>query len=125
MRILTQVLDGTYGKPAAGVRARLSRTDSNDGWVTVGEASTNDDGRIDEWDSWHLERGLYRIAFDSDGHFAKLGTNTAYPEVIVIFRMQDENHDFQIQVTFSPYSYHTYFGILENIPEKPGWERRR
>jgi 5-hydroxyisourate hydrolase len=119
MRILTQVLDGTYGKPAAGVSARLSRSDSGNGWITVGEAYTNDEGRIAEWDSWHLARGLYRITFDSDGHFAKLGTASAYPEVIVIFRMQAEDHDFQVQVTFTPYSYFTYFGILDNITGKP------
>jgi 5-hydroxyisourate hydrolase len=117
MRILTQILDGTYGKPAGGVSARLSRSASNNGWEVVGEAYTNDDGRIEEWNSWHLGRGLYRIAFDSDGHFAKLGIAAAYPEVIVIFRMQDEAHDFQVQVTFTPYSYFTYFGIIENLKE--------
>jgi 5-hydroxyisourate hydrolase len=120
MRILTQVLDGTYGKPAAGVSACLSRAESGNGWVTVGEAHTNDDGRVAEWDGWHLVRGLYRIAFDSDGHFANLGTITAYPEVIVIFRIQDDGHNFQVQVTLAPHSYHTYFGILDNILEKSG-----
>jgi 5-hydroxyisourate hydrolase len=117
MRILTQILDGTYGKPAAGVSARLSQSVSGNGWEVVGEAYTNDNGRIEEWNRWHLARGLYRIAFDSDAHFAKLGIAAAYPEVIVIFRTQDEAHDFQVQVTFTPYSYFTYFGILDIINE--------
>jgi 5-hydroxyisourate hydrolase len=116
MRILTQILDGTYGKPAAGLSACLSRSTGGD-WEIVGEAYTSDNGCIDEWNSWHLARGLYRIAFDSDSHFAKLGIAAAYPEVIVIFRMQDEAHDFQVQVTFTPYSYFTYFGIMDNIRE--------
>lgn len=113
MRILTQVLDSTYGKSAVGVRAHLSRA-TGDGWTTVAEAETSGDGRIEEWDSWRLERGLYRIVFDSDSYFAGLGTASAYPEVIVVFRMEDESHAFQVQVTLSPYSYSTYFGTVDS-----------
>lgn len=110
MRIVAEVLDGTYGKPAAGVRACLSRSAGN-GWATVAEAETNPEGRIEDWDSWRLDRGLYRIVFDSDSYFAGLGATTAYPEVTVIFRMQNESVVFQVQVTLAPYSYSTYFGV--------------
>lgn len=113
MKIVTQVLDSTYGKSAVGVRARLSRANGT-GWTTVAEAETNTDGCIEDWDSWHLERGLYRIVFDSDSYFAGLGGTTAYPEVVVIFRMQNESHAFQVQVTLSPYAYSTYFGTLDS-----------
>jgi 5-hydroxyisourate hydrolase len=112
MKIVTQVLDSTYGKSAVGVRACLSRA-TGDGWTTVAEAETSRDGCIEDWDSWHLDRGLYRIVFDSDSYFAGLGTASAYPEVVVIFRMEDESHAFQVQVTLSPYSYSTYFGKLD------------
>ncbi len=112
MRIHTQVLDGAFGKPAAGVNACLWRAVGRDDWTIVGEAETNDDGRIETWDSQHLQHGLYRIVFDSDSHFAKLGATTAYPEVIVVFRIQDEYLGFQAQVTLTPYSYSTYFGRI-------------
>lgn len=110
MRIHVQVLDGMYGKPAAGVSACLSRDVGGNGWVTAGEAETDDNGRIEDWDGWQLEHGLYRIAFDSNSHFAKQGAATAYPEIIVIFRIQHESQDFQVQITLTPYSYATYFG---------------
>lgn len=87
MRIVTQVLDSTYGESAVGVRARLSRA-TEDGWTTVAEAETSGDGCIDGWDKWRMERGLYRIVFDSDSYFAGIGTASAYPEVIVVFRMR-------------------------------------
>jgi 5-hydroxyisourate hydrolase len=117
MRIVTQVLDSTYGKSAVGVRASLSiASGEGDGWTTVAEAETNIDGCIAAWEGWHLARGLYRIIFDSDGYFARLGASAAYPEVMVIFRMQDESHAFQVQVTLSPYSYSTYFGTIDNCP---------
>lgn len=67
-----------------------------------------------EWRTWHLELGLYRIVFDSDGYFAGLGTGTAYPEIVVVFRIENESLLFQVQVTLAPYSYATYFGTTEN-----------
>ena len=115
VRIVTQVLDGTYGKSAVGVRARLSRA-SGDDWLTVADAETDNDGCIGEWHTWHLERGLYRIVFNSDGYFAKLGTATAYPEIVVVFRTGDESLLFQVQVTLAPYSYSTYFGTADGQP---------
>lgn len=113
MRIVTQVLDSTYGESAVGVRARLSRA-TEDGWTTVAEAETSGDGCIDGWDTWRMERGLYRIVFDSDSYFAGIGTASAYPEVIVLFRMEDDSHAFQVRVTLAPYSYSTYFGKLDD-----------
>lgn len=112
MRIVTQVLDGTYGKPAAGVQARLSRA-SGDDWTMVARAETNSGGLIEDWDSWRLERGLYRITFDCDSYFAWLGGTAAYPEVMVTFRVLDESL-VQVQLTLAPYSYSTYFGTLDN-----------
>jgi 5-hydroxyisourate hydrolase len=113
MKIVTQVLDSTYGKAAVGVHASLSRT-SGDGWMTVAEAETNGEGCIADWSAWHLQRGLYRIVFDSDSYFAALGGSAAYPEIMVFFRIQDESHAFQVQVTLAPYSYSTYFGKLDS-----------
>jgi 5-hydroxyisourate hydrolase len=112
MRIVAQVLDGTYGKSAVGVRARLARANGS-GWTTVAEAETNKDGCIAAWETLHLDRGLYRIVFDNDSYFAGLGTSTAYPEVAVVFRMQNGFVAFQVQVTLAPYFYSTYFGTVE------------
>lgn len=113
MRIFAQTLDGTYGKPAVGVGARLARADGRS-WTTVAAAETNHEGCVENWDVWHFERGLYRIVFDSDGYFASLGVTIAYPEVSVIFRVAPETPSFQVQVTLAPYSYSTYFGTLDD-----------
>jgi 5-hydroxyisourate hydrolase len=113
MKITTEVLDNTYGQSAAGVRARLERAGGND-WITVAVAETNRQGCVEDWDSWRLEPGLYRIVFDSDGYFASLGAAAAYPEVVVMFRIVDALHTFQIRVNLSPYSYSTYFGTADS-----------
>jgi 5-hydroxyisourate hydrolase len=39
MRIATRVIDITYGRSAAGVRARLERA-CRDGWITLADAET-------------------------------------------------------------------------------------
>jgi 5-hydroxyisourate hydrolase len=87
---------------------------SGAGWMAVAEAVTNNEGYIEDWkEGRHLERGLYRIVFDSDSYFAGLGASTAYPEVVVIFRMPDEPRTFQVRVMISPYSYSVFFGNLD------------
>ncbi|MGD0062788.1 MAG: hydroxyisourate hydrolase [Streptosporangiaceae bacterium] len=119
MMISAQVLDGTYGKSAVGVGACLARANGG-GWITVAMAETNGYGCIEDWDNWHFERGLYRIVFDSDSYFSGLGATTAYPEVVVIFRMQNESTTFQVQLTVAPHSYSTYFGTMEAQPGSLG-----
>jgi 5-hydroxyisourate hydrolase len=113
MKIVAQVLDGTYGKPAVGVRACLTRANANR-WSPIAEVETNAEGYIEDWDSWHLERGLYRLVFDSDSYFSGLGATTAYPEISVTFRMQNGFSTFHMQVTLAPYSYSTYFGTTDS-----------
>jgi 5-hydroxyisourate hydrolase len=117
MRIFTHVLDGTHGKPALGMHALLARHGEN-GWTAVADAETDYNGRIEEWADWYLERGLYRIVFDSDGYFASQGVAAAYSEVGVIFRVQGGGQYLRVQVTISPYSYSTYFGTLDNPADR-------
>jgi 5-hydroxyisourate hydrolase len=80
----------------------------------VADAETDGDGRIREWHSRHLQRGVYKIVFDSDRYFAELGVSSAYPEIIIMFRTEDESHMLRVHVTLSSYSYSTYFGTTEN-----------
>lgn len=118
MTITTQVLDSMHGQSAAGVHARLERADGT-GWTTISVAEANSEGSVEDWDSRRLGRGLYRIVFDSDGYFASLGAVTAYPEVVIIFRILDELNTLQVQVNLSPYSYSTYFGTVSSHPDNP------
>jgi 5-hydroxyisourate hydrolase len=110
--ISAQVLDGTYGQPAAGARVRLERS-GPDGWDLVAEAETDAQGSIESWGRDDLKHGLYRLVFDCDRYFAGLGGMTAYPEVVVIFRMPTELHACQVQVVLAPYSHSTYLGITQ------------
>jgi 5-hydroxyisourate hydrolase len=123
MRIAARVVDTTYGRSAAGVRARLERA-CRGGWTTLADAETDAGGCIEEWNGSRVERGLYRVVFGSDRYFAGLGEGTAYPEVAVMFRTRSESGGCQLQVALSPYSYSTYVGIAGAVHGLLGQEQQ-
>lgn len=108
MKVSVEILDIAYGHPADGVLVRLDRA-YREGWVRVGNALTDSEGRAEGWGSQNLESGLYRIAFDSDSYFAGFGANASYPEVTIIFRVRNEPKTCRIHVRLSAYSYSTDF----------------
>lgn len=109
MSITAQALDGVYGRPAAGVRANLERA-QNGSWEAMATSETDEEGFVCEWVGLPLPRGMYRIVFESDQYFAGLGMTATYPEIAVMFRVQDENGICRIQVLLAPHTYSTYFG---------------
>jgi 5-hydroxyisourate hydrolase len=108
--VTAQALDVVHGRSAAGVRTRLERP-VGDGWQVMSHAVTDCAGKIHSWVDGELEPGAYRLVFDSDSYFASLGICAAYPEITVLFRVQDEADTCSIQVLLAPYSYSTCFGI--------------
>ncbi|WP_326825014.1 hydroxyisourate hydrolase [Streptosporangium sp. NBC_01639] len=109
MAITVQALDSVYGRAAAGVRATLEQVD-NGHWQATVDAVTDRDGYIKEWGGRQLKRGLYRIVLDSGYYFVGLGLSAAYPEISVVFRIENEVDTYQIQVLLSPHSYSAYLG---------------
>jgi 5-hydroxyisourate hydrolase len=108
MGIALRILDSTYGHAAADVPARLERSCTG-GWALAGSAETGSAGLIADLCEEPLDRGLYRLTIDSGSYFAGLGVSSAYPEIIIIFRIEDELGTFQITVSLSPYSFAAHF----------------
>ena len=96
MSLSTHVLDTSKGRPAGDIRVRLDLHD--DGWRTIADGHTDDDGRI-SWDT--TEPGVYRLVFEVAGEF--------YPEVTVTFRVTGDDH-YHVPLLISPYGYSTYRG---------------
>jgi 5-hydroxyisourate hydrolase len=109
MSVSAEVLDGIYGRPAVGIRARLERS-ARAAWEDVGAAETDTEGQIDQWTRDRMKGGLYRLVFDSDRYFACLGLEAAYPEITVVFRVLDGARTCHIQVLLTPHSYSMYVG---------------
>lgn len=101
----THVLDTSRGRPAAGVRVALQTTTGEH----LADAVTDDDGRAAGIGADGLERGDYRLRFDTGAWFAGQGLSGFYPEVLVTFTVADDEH-LHVPLLLSPYGYSTYRG---------------
>jgi 5-hydroxyisourate hydrolase len=98
----THVLDTATGEPAVGMRVHLSRWDE-DRWERLGEAPTDDDGRVSEFGE--LDTGRYRLGFETGEH-----GNDFYPFIAVVFETDGERPHYHIPLLLSPFGYTTYRG---------------
>jgi 5-hydroxyisourate hydrolase len=106
-RISTHILDTTTGEPARGVSVRLERRDA-DGWRTVAEGTTDDDGRLTCRLAAQVWRpGGYRLFFDVEPY---LGDGAFFPEVTIAFRVHDLERNYHVPLLLSRYGYTTYRG---------------
>jgi 5-hydroxyisourate hydrolase len=103
MSLSTHVLDTARGRPAAGVRVRLSRVP--DGAV-LAEGETDGDGRLRLPDA-ATEKGVYRLTFDTGAY---LGPDAFFPEVAVVFTVADPAEHHHVPLLLSPFGYSTYRG---------------
>lgn len=109
--ITTHVLDTSRGRPAEGVPATLE-LESAGGWKLIGKGVTNSDGRITDLvakDS-DLSAGVYRLIFDTGKYFADRQTRSFYPQVTVVFQVEDASQHYHVPLLLSPFGYSTYRG---------------
>jgi 5-hydroxyisourate hydrolase len=103
--ITTHVLDTAKGKPAAGVAVTLEvlRRD----WELIGHGATDSDGRLRTLtEGGTLERALYRLTFVISGY----DKSAFFPEVSIIFRVDDPAQHYHVPLLLSPFGYSTYRG---------------
>jgi 5-hydroxyisourate hydrolase len=114
-RLTTHVLDTANGKPGAGIRIALFR--SEDGrHALLKSALTNADGRCDvpllEGDA--LTAGRYRLTFAVADYFRRQGAVLPDPpfieEVVLDFGIADRTLHYHVPLLVSPWSYATYRG---------------
>ena len=108
-RVTTHVLDATSGRPAADIQVTLERQ-ADRGWQWVASARTDPDGRIAELGPADLERGVYRVSFAVAAYFAAQHLRTFYPEVVILFTLDDADEHCHVPLLLSPYAYSTYRG---------------
>ena len=129
-QITTHILDTTKGRPAQGVAIILYKgeTDASlptdeykdeqsdpdsyrNGWTEIARGMTNADGRIADLlkKDFVLQRGIYKMRFETEDYFAKDNVVTFYPYVEIIFDITTEEH-YHIPLLINPFAYNTYKG---------------
>jgi 5-hydroxyisourate hydrolase len=109
--LTTHVLDTMHGRPAAGVRLRLSR-----GGAVIAQAVTNADGRCDQplLTGETLVPGAYRLEFEVGAYYRGLGVTLAEPaflDVVALeFGIAEAASHYHVPLLVSPYGYSTYRG---------------
>ena len=108
-------MDTSRGKPAAGVKIRLSILEGGNA-RRLKTAVTNTDGRTDEplLSGRELAAGRYELIFGAGAYFRGLGEQLSDPpfldEVIVRFGLSDPAQNWHVPLLLSPYGYSTYRG---------------
>lgn len=109
--ITTHVLDTARGCPAAGVPITVE-VEAPGGWELIGKGSTDVDGRAKDLFSpgFKVRPGTYRIRFDTGTYFSAQEITGFYPEVIVVFTINDPAQHYHVPLLLSQFGYSTYRG---------------
>lgn len=110
--ISTHILDVSRGAPAGGVAVHLDMQNTNETWTELSHAWTDDDGRVKPFFLVEepLHGGTYRLVFDTEPYFSDLNQQYFYPQVTVVFKIDDEAQHYHVPLLISPYGYSTYRG---------------
>jgi 5-hydroxyisourate hydrolase len=109
-QLTTHILDTTKGKPAVGVIIDLY-LGSNDEWKLITRGVTNSDGRIPDLlkDDVVLDKGIYKMRFETKDYYDKEQVQTFYPYVEIVFEINSTEH-YHIPLLLNPFGYSTYRG---------------
>lgn len=105
------VLDQQTGTPAAAMQVTLEAR-TGGAWHTISQGTTNDDGRIESLlpKGQTLAAGDYRMTFHTGEYFNAHKTRALFPEVPIVFHVQDPAQGYHIPLLLAPFGFSTYRG---------------
>ncbi|XP_013107889.2 uncharacterized protein LOC106087409 [Stomoxys calcitrans] len=108
--ISCHILDTAVGKAAAGVPLVLYRQLPNDQWQEMGQATTNEDGRVSQLLGYaDFQSGIYKLRFNIQPYFEAKKTPSFYPYIEIVVKCERGQH-YHIPLLLSPFGYTTYRG---------------
>ena len=109
--ITTHVLDTSRGAPAAGLAVTLERRQGG-AWQRVNSAETSADGRTPDLlpPSATIAPGTFRLSYETGSYFRSQGAACFYPEVTIVFEVQNPSEHHHIALLLSSFGYTTYRG---------------
>lgn len=105
------VLDLQNGLPSPSVSVTLEKQNGQN-WIMLNRAQTNEQGRITRLypEGRHLENGTYRVTFKTGEWYKAQNIASFFPEVPVIFEVDNDALHYHIPLLLSPYGFSTYRG---------------
>lgn len=108
--ITTQVLDVTTGEPARGMAVVLEIHRAAD-WARLSSGRTDESGRLVAMpDNADGGPGVYRFTFDTGSYHRERSLKPFFPEVQVMFTVQEQGEHIHVPLLLSPFGYSTYKG---------------
>lgn len=80
--------------------------------MKIDEKITDENGRIKDFlkeEENVNHQGIYKLTYHTAPYFQKLGQESFYPFIEVVFELKDNNH-YHVPITLSPFGYSTYRG---------------
>jgi 5-hydroxyisourate hydrolase len=110
--ITTHILDTSRGTPAAGIRVALDRQTAAENWTELAVGVTNADGRIADLlpDAANFTTGIHRLRFATGAYYRSLGVRCFFPEVQILFHVDDPRGHMHVPLLLNPFGYTTYRG---------------
>jgi 5-hydroxyisourate hydrolase len=110
MSLSTHVLDTMRGTPAAGLEITLHRREPDGDWKEIAQAVTDSEGRVSSFSDEDLQSAEYRLAFATRAYFERSGLNAFYPEVSIVFNLEDPSAHLHLPLLLTAFGYSTYKG---------------
>lgn len=107
--ITTHILDLGGGRPAAGVAVSLYKV-LRGRQSLIAEGITDDDGRITDWFDTAIEKGHYRLTFETGAWYRQHGLDTFFPQVNLDFQVSDTDVHYHVPLLLNQWGYSTYRG---------------
>ncbi|XP_076025910.1 5-hydroxyisourate hydrolase b [Genypterus blacodes] len=110
--LTTHVLNTCHGVPAVNMELSLHRLDSKLMlWNLLTYETTDEDGRCPGLISPDaFTGGMYKLRFETGPYWERLGHNSFYPYIEVVFTITDGPQKVHIPLLLSRFSYSTYKG---------------
>jgi len=109
--ISVHVLNLQTGIPTPGVAVELDQN-LNGSWVKLATGVTDANGRISALypAGKQAQQGTYKVVFKTGDYYASVKQKSFFPEIPVIFTLDNSSQHYHIPLLLSPYGYSTYRG---------------
>ena len=109
--ISTHILDLTRGAPVSGVLVRLEREEGGV-WQELFRSMADAEGRVRSLvpPGAILQRGRFRLGFETGAYFRPQGISCFYPHIEITFDVEDPSQHYHVPLLLTPHSYSTYRG---------------